>query len=101
TDNFRSAWKHTVYSLIFLSPLAGYGCAAVIAQAHRYQGRWAIPGQVVGTVVTTLGLIWFVNSSLDQNWGFQNNWPNASGVIKYLHTQELTKEDLVLAEGAQ
>lgn len=98
--NLHSAWKHTIYSLIFLSPLAGHGCAAVITQTRLIQGRWAIPYRVVGTIVTALGLIWFVDYSLDRNWGFQNNWPNVSGVIEYLRSQELTKEDLVLAEGA-
>jgi len=100
TANLHAAWKHTIYSLIFLSPLAGHGCAAVIAQVRLYQGRWAIPCRVVGAAVTALGLIWFVNYSLDRNWGFQNNWPNVSGVIAYLRTQGLTNEDLVLAEGA-
>jgi hypothetical protein len=100
TANHDVVWKHTIYSLIFLSSLAGSGCAAVIAWVRSYRGRWAILYRAVGAAVTVLGLIWFVNYSLDRNWGFQNNWPNVSGVIKFLRAQGLTKEDRVLAEGA-
>ena len=100
-ENIRSLWKHLVYSLIFLSPLAGYGLASIVRYYRSYRGRWATYYRAVGTVITIACLIWFVEYSLDRNWGLRHSWPNVSGVIEYLESEGLTKDSHVLAEGAQ
>jgi hypothetical protein len=100
TANQHVAWKHTIYSLVFLSPLAGFGCASVVAQIRSYQGRRVVLFRLLGAALMIVGMIWFVDYSLDRNWSFQNNWPNVSHVITYLNEHGLSKEDRVLAEGA-
>jgi 4-amino-4-deoxy-L-arabinose transferase-like glycosyltransferase len=99
--NLHAAWKHTVFSLIFLSPLAGYGCAATIDYVHQRQGRWAALYRLGGLVITVVGLSWYINYSLERNWYFQHQWPNVSRVVDYLQQQGLTADQQVLAEGAQ
>jgi hypothetical protein len=100
-ENIRSLWKHLVYSLIFLSPLAGYGLASIVRQYRLYQGRGAIYFRVGGAAITIACLVWFVDHSLDRNWGLHHSWPNVTGVVEYLESERLTKDSHVLAEGAQ
>lgn len=99
--NLHSAWKHTIFSLIFLSPLAGYGCAATVNYIHRQQRPWRILYRLAGLVITVAALSWYVNQSLERQWQFQYQWPNVSGVVDYLQQQDLTPGQPVLAEGVQ
>jgi hypothetical protein len=99
--NIGSMWKHLVYSLIFLSPLAGRGCSLIVWQFHLRQRRGANYYSIVGATITIIGLAWFVDHSLDQNWWIQRSWPNATSVIEYMKSQKLSREDRVLADGAQ
>lgn len=101
STNLHAAWKHTIFSLIFLSPLAGYGCAAPINYIRRQQGHRYVVFSIVGLIITLVGLIGFINQTIDQNRQFQHQWPNVSRVVDYLRQQELTPGQPVLAEGAQ
>jgi 4-amino-4-deoxy-L-arabinose transferase-like glycosyltransferase len=100
-ENIGSLWKHLVYSLIFLSPLAGRGLATIVWWCRSYRGRQAVYYQIIGAAITLIGLSWFVDHSLDRNWGFQYSWPNVTGVITYIRSHGLTPESHVLAEGGQ
>ncbi len=100
-ENIGSLWKHLVYSVIFLSPLAGRGFTFVIWKARALLGRWAIYYRVLGAAITVVGLAWFIDHSLDQNWWIQHSWPNVTNVVEYMRSQGVTEQARVLADGAQ
>lgn len=101
TGNSQSAWKHSVYSLIFLAPLAGYACAALVAALRELPGRQGLTARVIGALSSALIVAWGVDYALDRNYGFQRSWPNTSGVVAHLENAGLAPGDPVLAEGAQ
>jgi 4-amino-4-deoxy-L-arabinose transferase-like glycosyltransferase len=98
--NLHSAWKHTVYSLIFLAPLAGYGVASTIESLRQSQRRprWQ---QLLGLAVTIGLCVWFLNRSLNRNWGFQHSWPNVEHEVAFLRAQGVNPEHHLLVEGGQ
>ncbi len=92
----RSTWKHTVASLIFLSPLAGFAIARTIKHFRSGASRT----RLLGAALTVLALYGFVNYGLDRNWGFQNSWPNIDNAVAYLQARGLSPHTRVLAEGS-
>lgn len=101
SGNSQSAWKHSVYSLIFLAPLAGYTCAALVSAMRELTGRRAVAMRVLGALASGLLVAWGLSYAVDRNWGFQNSWPNAGGAVAHLRVAGLAPGDRVLAEGAQ
>lgn len=97
SSNIRALEKHTVYALIFLSPLAGFGLATIIRHVQGLKRRRV---QVAGALLTIGALMWVVNYALDRNWGFQNSWPNVSDAIQYLREHGVNENSLVLASGS-
>lgn len=100
TANQHAAWKHTVYSLVVLAPLAGYACAALVRALRALPGRAGVVASVIGTLASAALVIWGLDYALDRNWGFQHSWPNARGVVAHLERSGLAPGDPVLAEGA-
>lgn len=100
TANQHAAWKHTVYSLIFLAPLAGYACHILVTSLRALPGRTGLVTSLIGAVASAALVVWGVDYALDRNWGFQHSWPNARGVVAYLERAELVPGEPVLAEGA-
>lgn len=100
TSNSRALEKHSLYSLIFLCPAVGYTVEAIVQKKHVLRGHRANIYSVIGVAITFIGLVWFVNSALDRNWGFQNSWPDLRKTVEYLRQQGLSKESQVLAEGS-
>jgi 4-amino-4-deoxy-L-arabinose transferase-like glycosyltransferase len=98
--NVHSAWKHTVYSLVFLAPPAGYTAARLVAAVDGLKGRRALAGRLAGAALTSVVLVWFAQSALERGWGFQHSWPNVSGVVTHLRTSGYSPNQRVLAEGA-
>jgi hypothetical protein len=97
--NIQSLWKHTVFSLLFLAPLAGYGISTVIDKVRSFNGSKGLYLQMAGASLTLVGLVWFGNFALDRVWGFQHSWPNSTNAVKYLASQEpFTLKTRVLAE---
>jgi len=99
--NLQSAWKHTIYSLIFLAPLAGYACHQLVAAARELTGRRGVVVRAVGALASVALVVWGLSYALDRNWGFQHSWPNVRGVVSHLRAAGLQPGDNVLAEGAQ
>lgn len=99
--NAQSAWKHSVYSLIFLAPLAGYTCLRVVNATRELNGRWSALARVVGAAASVACVVWGLNYVMNRNWGFQHSWPNVTGVVAHLRESGLEPGDRVLAEGAQ
>lgn len=99
--NIQSAWKHTIYSLIFLAPLAGRFCDSVVVAVRDRPGTPRLTARASGMLVTILLVSFFVNYGLDRNWGFQQSWPNAEGTVTYLRGLDLPPDAPILAEGAQ
>jgi 4-amino-4-deoxy-L-arabinose transferase-like glycosyltransferase len=93
--NIRSVWKHTVASLIFLSPFAGFAIARVIGHFHSSTLRT----RALGAALMALALYGAANYGLDRNWGFQNSWPNIGNAVAYLQARGLSPDSRVLAEG--
>lgn len=98
--NVRSLWKHSVYSLIFLAPLAGYALATVSWRSRLHRGRFAMLGRMAGALITLVGLIGFANYALDHQWGLQHSWPDVSGAVTYLRSQGISRQSRVLASGS-
>jgi 4-amino-4-deoxy-L-arabinose transferase-like glycosyltransferase len=101
TGNSQALWQHSLYSLVFLAPLAGYGVATIVSQIRSRRGQWATYYRIIGATITVVGLVWYVNYGLNRYWGFQHSWPDVSGVVKYVASRGLAEDDHVLAEGAQ
>ena len=95
TANGRSLWKNCAYSLIFLSPLAGY-CVATIVKLLRPRGLMA---NLPGVFLLCAGFYYFADQSMDSNWSFQRSWPNTESEITYLRESGLDQNSRVLAEG--
>jgi 4-amino-4-deoxy-L-arabinose transferase-like glycosyltransferase len=95
TANSRSLWKNCAYSLIFLSPLAGY-CVAAILESFRSRN---LAVNITGMVFICLGIYYFANKALDSNWLFHQSWPNTERVVTYLRNSGLDENSRVLAEG--
>jgi len=101
SGNSRAAWKHTVYSLIFLAPLAGYTCARLMEALRELPGRRSLAARAVAALASALLVVWGLGYALDRNWGFQNSWPNVRGVVAHLQEARLAPGQPVLAEGSQ
>lgn len=95
TTNNRSLWKNCTYSLIFLSPLAGY-CVATIVESLRSRN---LAINVIGIVFLCAGTFYFANKALDSNWSFHQSWPNIEREVAYLREAGLDENSRVLAEG--
>jgi 4-amino-4-deoxy-L-arabinose transferase-like glycosyltransferase len=98
--NQHSVWKHTIYTLVFLAPLAGYACARLVGLIGALRGRRALVGRLAGAAITSIVLVWFAQSALDRGWGFQHSWPNVTGVLTHLRAAGYAPNQRVLAEGA-
>ncbi len=97
TGNIRSLWKHDVYTLGFLAPLAGYGLTRFIQYLRSLAGERGIILRGLGAVLTALMLFWFVLDSIRQNSAFHHSWPNNQRVIEYMREQNLTSQTRVLS----
>jgi hypothetical protein len=95
TANNRSLWKNSAYSLIFLSPLAGY-CVAAIIESLRSRN---LAINVIGVALLCAGTFYFADKSLDSNWSFHQSWPNIEAEMAYLRKAGLDENSRVLAEG--
>ncbi len=101
TGNQHSVWKHTAYTLLFLTPFAGHLCAVVVARVRMWSGA-SLPGiRIIGALLGIAIVLFSLNTSLERNWGFQHSWPNAAGVVTYLRNEGLGRQQRLLAEGAQ
>ena len=100
SGNEHATWKHTIYTLVFLAPLAGYGIATTIEtlRTRQRQYRWLI---IVGPILTIIITSIFLNRSLDRNWSFQHSWPNVNNEVSFLRSQNINSQQHILAEGAQ
>jgi len=99
--NLHAAWKHTVYSLILIAPLAGYLCAQTIAAVRGVAGNWRLPARLLGLIGSIAIVAANLNSALDLNYGFQKSWPDVSGAVAYLRGADIHPDDPVLAAGSQ
>lgn len=95
TANSRSLWKNCAYSLIFLTPLAGYGISVAI---EFLRSRASLLVNAAGIFIMLVGVYYFVNRSLDSVWSFHLSWPNTEGVMAYLRENGIDENSRVLAE---
>ncbi len=98
--NQHAAWKHTVFSLIFLAPLAGYACSSLVTALRSLPGRSGLVAGVIGALASAAIVSWGLDYAFDRNWGFQHSWPNVTRLVAHLRANELTPGAPVLAEGA-
>jgi len=95
TSNNRSLWKNCAYSLIFLTPLAGYCVSRTI---EFLRSRSLIIVRVMGMLIICTGVYYFADRTLDSNSSFHQSWPNTEGVIGYLRNNGLNENSRILAE---
>jgi Dolichyl-phosphate-mannose-protein mannosyltransferase len=96
--NLQSAWKHTIYSLVFLAPLAGFFCDEITTMLQQRRRMYQAI-RVAGMLASVIGVGMLVNTGMERNWGYQHSWPAATGVVEYLQQQGMTKNTPILAEG--
>jgi hypothetical protein len=97
TANVRALWKHNVYTLVFLAPLAGYGVSQLISGLRTMTGGRLMLLRTVGALATAIGLFWFMMNAVRQNVAFHHSWPNNEGVIEHLRALNVTPETKVLS----
>ncbi len=97
TSNVRSMWKHEVYVLVFIAPLAGYGIAKPIEALRSIGGQIALPARLISAVVTIVGIFWFVSYAFFQNGEFHWLWPNSQDTVNFLRSQHVTPQSRVLS----
>ncbi len=99
-ENIQSLWKHAVYSTLFFAPFAGFGISRLMSKGRYIFGQrnGNIPYRLLGAFLSTVGLIWFIQHGLSQNWGLLHSWPNLNGANTYLQTQALSLDTRILAE---
>jgi hypothetical protein len=97
TANTRSLWKHLVYCLVFVAPLAGLGIGHLLEYVRSMSGKTSTRLRLVSAGVTALGMFWFVGNALQQNADFHTSWPNSQGVIAFMQGQKLTAQSKVLS----
>ncbi|MBI5669325.1 MAG: glycosyltransferase family 39 protein [Chloroflexi bacterium] len=97
TANARSLWKHNVYALIFIAPLAGYAIAVLVRAVIGLRGRLALPVRLVSAVVTAIAVFAFASDTFYQNRVFHYSWPDSTGVIEFMRAQGITPESRVLS----
>jgi hypothetical protein len=99
--NIHSAWKHSVYTLIFIAPLVGYLCAQIVGAVRGIEGSWSLPVRLIGLAVTVVIVSLGLNYAMGRNNGFQRSWPNVGGAVSYLREAGLQPGQPVLAAGSQ
>jgi len=99
-ENIQSLWKHAVYSTLFFAPFAGFGVSRLMSKGLYIFGQrnGNIPYRLLGSFLSAVGLIWFIQYGLSQNWGLMNSWPNLSGANSYLQSQSISLDTRILAE---
>jgi 4-amino-4-deoxy-L-arabinose transferase-like glycosyltransferase len=95
TANNRSLWKNCAYSLIFLSPLAGYFVSSAIG---FFRSHSVFLVRVAGMLIMCLGVYYFIDDAMDANWSFHESWPNTEGAMTYLRESGIDENSRVLAE---
>jgi hypothetical protein len=95
TANGRSLWKNCAYSLIFLTPIAGYCLTTTI----DYIRSRKLVINLIGLLFFCVSVIYFANNALDANWSFHGSWPNVDGALTYLRNAGLDENSSILAEG--
>lgn len=95
--NIQSLWKHLVFTMLFLAPLAGFGIDQ-LARRAREPGRRALALRLGYAAALVILVGSFVKAGLDRNWGLQHSWPNASGAVAYLRGLDWNLGTRVLAE---
>jgi hypothetical protein len=98
--NPHDMWKHNVYTLILVAPLAGYGLTKLIHYLRSLAGPQRILLRMVGAILTALMLFGFVFESFRQNDAFHHSWPNSKGVIEYIRSSDLPPDTTILASGS-
>jgi 4-amino-4-deoxy-L-arabinose transferase-like glycosyltransferase len=93
-QNMRSLWKNSVYSLIFLAPLAGYA----VARAIEWSRSRDTFGTLMGLAITIMAAILFIDRALDSNAYFQTSWPDVTNSLSHLRQAGVGKSSRVLAE---
>lgn len=99
TTNLRAVEKHSVYALVLMSPLVGLGLAWLISTLRSVKGDYSPVFRAITAGITVAALVWFVNYSLDRNWGFQHSWPDIRGAVEFMRAQGLNTRSRVLASG--
>ncbi|WP_119072770.1 ArnT family glycosyltransferase [Aggregatilinea lenta] len=100
TANIRSLWKHDVFTLVFLAPLAGYAIVRLIRYAQTVSGSNARERRMFIAAVLFTTSVLFVNNAQNMNWSYQYSWPNASRTVRFLKTLDLSRDSFVMAAGS-
>jgi 4-amino-4-deoxy-L-arabinose transferase-like glycosyltransferase len=100
TSNERALWKHEVYTLVFIAPLA----AALFVRV--WGGLWRTlvenrPEASLYGVFLVAGAVWLLGSAFVSNRSFHSSWLNFASAIAHLERyMEVEPNDDVLASGA-
>lgn len=101
TSNIRALWKHEVFALVFLSPIASVVTARLLNTFWKGSGRYSFEKRVLSAVLLIVGCLWFVRGAFIMNSNFQNSWPSVARATEHAERiLRLQPDDFVLASGA-
>ncbi len=101
SSNFRSAWKHMVFTSLFWAPMTAWGIVKLINSFKNiFQKKMALANaaQLSWSFFTFLAIssIWF---NFSKHWEFQRSWPSATSSLEYLEVHR-QPEDKIFAEAS-
>ena len=98
TGNVRSVNKHILYTLVWLAPLAGVGCATLVAACKRYSGFGSGALRSAAGLSALAATVILCNQGFDRTWWWQHSWPNTTAALKALRATDT--EGPMLVEGS-
>lgn len=101
SSNVRALWKHEVFALVFLAPIASVVAARLLNTFWKGSGRYSFEKRVLSAVLLIVGCLWFVRAAFVMNSNFQNSWPSFARTTQHIErVLRLQPDDFVLASGA-
>ena len=89
SGNETALWKHNTYTLLFLSPLAGFAIFTLIngirsLHLRKRKTEWSL----LLASLLFVGFMGFANTTLNHIEGFEHSSPNVEDAVTYLKAQD-------------
>lgn len=104
TSNARSLYKHEVFALVFLCPVAAYGIYTFVQYLSPTTTTPVSSTVRFGknVIIMAIGVVLWLNGQfgLAQHYQYQYSWPTAQGVVSFLQQQPINSETRILGSAS-